>query len=285
MSERRGTDGGGVSASTWLGEEPPEWRPLTAFETARASLRVATFLAVTLLSLALFIPGRYLRHWFGDWVTFHFIVATLWSRATLWLCGLSLIVTGRPVKSGALVSNHSSWIDIPAIRAGGLVYFVSKAEVADWPGVGWITRVTGTIFIERRRSAAKEQERILRERIAARQRLCFFPEGTSTDNRRVLPFKSSLFSVFYDEGEPADLKVQPVTVRYRVARGSDLPEEFYGWWGTMPFEGHVWQVMGRSRGGEVEVIFHEPLDPGAFDGRKTLSQRAHEVTAMDMPHA
>lgn len=274
-----------VSAATWRGAEPPKWRPLTGYETLRASVRVGAFLLMTALSLALFVPGRYLRHWLGSWVTFHFVVATLWSRATLWLCGLKLRVEGRPVKAGALVANHSSWIDIPAIRAGGLVYFVSKAEVADWPGVGWITRVTGTIFIERRRTEAKRQEQMLRERIAADQRLCFFPEGTSTDNRRVLPFKTSLFSVFYEDGDPADLAVQPVTIRYRVAPGCDLPEEFYAWWGSMAFEGHVWQVMGRSRGGTVDIVFHEALRPADHEDRKALASRAHRIAAMDLPHA
>jgi 1-acyl-sn-glycerol-3-phosphate acyltransferase len=159
------------------------------------------------------------------------------------------------------------------------MYFVSKAEVADWPGVGFVTRVTGTIFIERRRSQAKAQEAMLRSRIAADQLLIFFPEGTSTDGLRVLPFKTSLFSVFYEDGQGADLLVQPVTVTYHPAEGSGLPPEFYSWWADMSFYGHMVQVFARSRGGRAVVRFHPPARPDAFPNRKALAEHCQRLVA------
>ncbi|WP_367998774.1 lysophospholipid acyltransferase family protein, partial [Photobacterium sanguinicancri] len=50
---------------------------------------------------------------------------------------------------GAVVANHSSWLDIFALNARKRIYFVSKAEVAKWPGIGWLARATGTVFINR----------------------------------------------------------------------------------------------------------------------------------------
>ncbi|MEO0761690.1 MAG: lysophospholipid acyltransferase family protein, partial [Pseudomonadota bacterium] len=188
-------------------------------------------------------------------------------------------VEGRPVPGGALVANHCSWIDILTLRAVCLMYFVSKAEVADWPGVGFVTRVTGTIFIERRRSQAKAQEAILRSRIAADQLLIFFPEGTSTDGQRVLAFKSSLFSAFYEDGQGADLMIQPVSLRYRVDPRSGLPENFYAWWGDMPFYSHILDVFARSSGGTARLIFHPPLTPAGAGDRKALALAAGEAVA------
>lgn len=244
---------------------------------AAGILRLVAFLTLTAVSLVLFIPGRYLRHWFGRRVTFHFGVARFWSRATVWLLGLRLRVRGSPVRSGALVANHSTWADIPVLRSVTLLYFVAKSEVRDWPGVGFVTAVTGTIFIERRRSQAKRQEQVLRERIAADQLLCFFPEGTSTDGLRVLPFKSSLFSVFFQDHHGAELWIQPVSLRYLPAPRSGLPRGFYGWWGEMDFAAHIWSVMSRSFGGTAEVIFHEPVRPADFADRKALAEHCELV--------
>ncbi|MEM7530203.1 MAG: lysophospholipid acyltransferase family protein [Pseudomonadota bacterium] len=264
---------------TWRGAEPPVLPALRPLEKLRGYARLVTFALMTTVAVALFVAGRYLRHWLGHSITFHFWIARQWSWAGLWLAGLRHRVEGTPVDGGALVANHCSWLDIFALRATTLMYFVSKAEVADWPGVGFVTRVTGTIFIERRRSQAKAQEAVLRSRIAADQLLIFFPEGTSTDGLRVLPFKSSLFSVFYDEGQGADIMVQPVTIQYQPAPNSTLPAEFYGWWADMPFYGHIIDVFARSRGGLVTVTFHPPAKPADFPDRKALAEHCQRLVA------
>jgi len=265
--------------NTWNAEHPPDLPPLTVGGRIAGILRMTAFILLTAVILAIFVTGRALRGWLGHWITFHFLAAQLWSRAGLWLTGLRLVVRGKPVESGALVSNHSTWADILTLRSVKLMYFVAKAEVRSWPAVGVITTVTGTVFIERKRSQAKQQEQVLRERLAARQLLIFFPEGTSTDGLRVLPFKSSLFAAFFHDHQGADLWIQPVTVRYLPAAGSGLPASFYGWWGDMDLGGHIWAVMSRSFGGRAEVIFHQPVKPQSFPDRKALAEHCTAVVA------
>ena len=265
--------------TTWNAELVPELPPLTIGGRIIGSLRLTAFILMTVVVLTVFIIGRFLRAWLGHWITFHFLAARLWSRAGLWLIGLRLEVRGKPVEGGALVANHCSWADILTLRSIKLMYFVAKAEVRSWPGVGFITAVTGTIFIERKRSQAKQQEQILRERIAANQLLLFFPEGTSTDGLRVLPFKSTLFSAFFYDHHAADLWIQPVSVRYTPAPGSGLPPSFYGWWGDMEFGSHIWTVMSRSFGGHAQVTFHEPVKPRDFRDRKALAEHCGAVVA------
>jgi len=266
--------------TTWDAEHPAELPPLRLGDKAMGALRLALFGSLTLLALGLFLVGHNVRRWLGHrFVTFHFAVARLWARAGLWLMGLRLAVRGRPIARGAMVANHCSWIDVLALRAVRLIYFVAKAEVARWPGVGFITRVTGTIFIERKRAEAKRQEEILRERIAAHQVICLFPEGTSTDGQRVLPFKSSLFSAFFHDDHGVDFFVQPVSIRYRHGSGSGLPESFYGWWGTMGFERHIWDVLCRSHRGRVDLVFHEAVRPADFTDRKALAEHCGRAVA------
>jgi 1-acyl-sn-glycerol-3-phosphate acyltransferase len=173
---------------------------------------------------------------------------------------------------GALVANHASWLDIVALQSTAVPAFVSKSEVADWPGIGFIGRAIGTVFIARRAQEARAQTAQLEARLRTGDLLCIFPEGTSTDGQRVLPFKSTLFQVFLGADPAADLWVQPVSLRYRAPPG--LPADFYGWWGSMDFAGHLRAVLAQSRGGEVAVIFHPPLRARDFPSRKALAQAA-----------
>ena len=66
------------------------------------------------------------------------------------LLGMRRRTVGKAMRgAGALVANHSSWLDIFALNAGRKVYFVAKSEVAGWAGIGWLARATGTVFIRR----------------------------------------------------------------------------------------------------------------------------------------
>lgn len=254
----------------WNGATAPDLPAPSLLAQASGAVRLVLILVLTVLVLGIFLLGRWLRHLFGRRVTFHFEVVRLWSVICLRLAGLRVNVIGQPIHAGALVANHCSWLDILVLRSVRLIYFVSKAEVARWPGIGFITRVTGTIFIERQRSAAKEQEALLRSRIAHDQLLCFFPEGTSTNGQVLLPFKSSLFSAFWEEGQGTMLPVQPVTIRYHPPAG--LPACFYSWWGDMSFGRSLWSILTLSRRGSVEIIFHAAARARDFADRKALAE-------------
>ena len=102
-------------------------------------------------------------------------------RSAFFLLGIGFQTKGMPMKGpGAVVSNHVSWLDIFALNARKRIYFVSKSEVAGWPGIGWLARATGTVFIRRERREASSQIKIFRNRLAVGHKLLFFPEGTST---------------------------------------------------------------------------------------------------------
>ncbi|MEM7546841.1 MAG: lysophospholipid acyltransferase family protein [Pseudomonadota bacterium] len=260
--------------TTWKEAEPPELPAASPAQKLRGSVRITIAILITVLGLAVFMIGKGLRNLFGDWVFFHYRVARIWSRAMLMLLGMRLVVRGAPIrKGGILVSNHVSWADILALRAVTRVNFVSKAEVRNWPGIGFIAEICETVFIERRRTEAKRQQHDLFERIERDELLCVFPEGTSTDGLRVLPFKSALMSVLFIEGVHEHALVQPVSLVYRPNPKHDLPSNFYGWWGSMPFEGHIWQVAQRSQGGSVEVVYHDPMRAADWDNRKELTAK------------
>ena len=193
-------------------------------------------------------------------------------RLALLILGLSLSARGRPMRGrGAMVANHTGWIDIFVLNAVQRLYFVSKSEVATWPGIGWLARATGTVFINRRARDARLQKEIFEARLRAGHHLCFFPEGTSTDGLRVIAFKSTLFEAFFTHGLNEILAIQPVSCAYLApkARG----ESFYGWFGEMNFFEHLVQVAAAPRGGRVVVVFHDPIPVADCRDRKELARR------------
>lgn len=198
------------------------------------------------------------------------------------ILGMGYESNGTPLEGpGAVVANHSSWLDIFALNARKRIYFVAKAEVANWPGIGWLARATGTVFIKRDRREASMQVQLFRERLAVGHKLLFFPEGTSTDGLRVLPFKATLFAAFFDPALAPHLRLQAVTVVYTQPKGGD--PRFYGWWGDMDFAPHLLASLAAAAHGKVTVIYHTPVKLADFANRKALAKALENQVRSALP--
>lgn len=196
-------------------------------------------------------------------------------RVTCVIAGLRRSVTGSPMSQpGAYVANHASWLDIFVLNATAPMFFVSKSEVRGWAGIGWLARGTGTLFVERKRQAAGTQAGDLAARLSAQHRLLIFPEGTSSDSIRVLPFKSSIFGAFFAEDVPDGLAVQPVTLCYHAPANQDA--RFFGWWGDAGFLGSAFEVLAQAPQGRVDVTWGQPI-PVADHDRKSLAKEAEDA--------
>lgn len=197
-------------------------------------------------------------------------VVRLACQMCLRIIGIELHIEGAPMPhAGAVVANHASWLDIFTLNAVQRAYFVSKAEVQKWPLVGLIARSAGTVFIARRASDAKRQKQVFLDRINQGDKLLFFPEGTSTDGRRVLKFRSSLFAAFFEDGLRERMWIQPVTVNYNAPKGQDAA--FYGWWGGMEFAPHFAFVLAARHHGSVVIHFADPIRVSDVENRKVLA--------------
>ena len=263
---------------TWQSAEQPAPAAIGVAGWVRVLLRGSALGLVTFGCLALLLLVRLVeRPLFGARRPVTPYITQFVCRSAFVVTGIRRRVLGRPMRrGGAVVANHGSWLDIFTLNAAQRVYFVSKSEVRDWVGIGWLARATGTLFIDRRAREASNHRDMIGERLAAGHKLLFFPEGTSTDGRRVLPFRSTLFDAFFKAGD-ASLTIQPVTVVYRAPQGED--PRFYGWWGDMDFATHLLKVLAAPRQGSVEVTYHPPLRVGDFSDRKVLARRAHALVA------
>ena len=255
----------------WMGDEPPPDSPPTLAGRGRMILRggpmALLLLAGLIVHLAVRLIERPLHGTHRPWTP---AITTVVCRLCVVILGLRYSVRGRPMQHiGAVVANHTGWLDIFTLNACQQLYFVSKDEVARWPFVGWLARATGTVFIRRDPREAKAQQAIFEDRIRNGHHLLFFPEGTSTDGLQVLPFKTTLFAAFYTHGLDKVMQIQPVTVIYTAPKGED--PRFYGWWRDMAFATHLAKVLSAPRQGAVEVVFHAPLDVSDFPSRKDLA--------------
>ena len=262
---------------TWQSEDTPALPKLGLIGVVRAVLRGILIVLVLFLGVGLTLLFRLIEVLlFGKTRPYSGAVTVAVCRAALSIMRLQLVQSGTPMQNpGVLVANHSSWLDIFTLNAGGALYFVSKAEVATWPGIGFLARLTGTVFVRREAREAGRQKSDFEQRLKAGHRLLFFPEGTSTDNLQVLAFKPTLFAALFADGLRDRMWVQPVSVAYQAPDGRDT--RFYGWWGDMDLGPHLLRMLAQSPQGRVHVTWHPPLRVSDFEHRKTLAKAAEDA--------
>jgi len=140
-----------------------------------------------------------------------------WSRRLLTILGIHLQVDGPPIEPGCLlVANHISWVDIFVINALAPSAFVSKAEVRNWPIVGWLAARNDTVFLRRgSRGHAKIVNAEIAALLEAGRNVAVFPEGTTTDGSHVLHFHAALLQPAVETGRP----VLPLAISYHDETG------------------------------------------------------------------
>jgi len=201
-------------------------------------------------------------------------------RCSARLLGLNIVVRGTPsnARPTLFVANHTSYFDIEVLASLVDVSFVAKSDMITWPFFGWLARLQRSVFIDRRPANVGDHANEVAKRLAAGDNLVLFPEGTTSDGNRVLPFKSALFTVAEQASHERPLTIQPVSV---VATGLDgMPlgrslRSIYSWYGDMPLLPHVWQALTLGRL-TVTVEFH-PTFTAHGVSRKRLAARCEEA--------
>jgi 1-acyl-sn-glycerol-3-phosphate acyltransferase len=190
----------------------------------------------------------------------------IWCAKLLPRLGIDFRHEGELPERGLIVSNHQSYLDIIVLSALCPCTFVAKKEVRLWPIFGWMATMNGTVFVDRQRP--RETGQVNDQLDLALQsglRVVLFPEGTSTDGTKVLPFRSPLFASAVSANEA----VTPAHIRYSVSEGS--VEQDICYWGDMTFLPHILKALSLQK---VSVLVRFSSESMRFDDRK----RAAEIT-------
>lgn len=160
--------------------------------------------------------------------------------------GFRCEVEGAIPKSGAVVSNHLSYLDILLFSAAHPFVMVAKTEVRGWPLMGWLTWQAGTVYVERGGGPRTYLgvNAAMAEAYRSGLPVLFFPEGTTTDGEDVLPFRRGLFHSVLN----GDVPLRTAALRYSLD-GSAVNcgmtvEQDICWWGDMEFTPHLFRVLG-----------------------------------------
>jgi 1-acyl-sn-glycerol-3-phosphate acyltransferase len=197
-----------------------------------------------------------------------------WSRQLVGLCGVRIELAGTvaPLANAAVVANHVSWLDIFVMNAVQPSRFVAKAEIRDWPVLGWLADKAGTIFIARgSRRDLRHLFKDLVARLRAGERVAFFPEGTTCAQGGLLPFHANLFEAAIDAPAP----VQPYALQYYDRNGALHPAvDFIG---DTSFAESLVAIL--SQGPIVARLEALPPLPAAGQHRRELAAAAHAAVA------
>jgi len=199
-----------------------------------------------------------------------------WARKLLRILNIVITVHGARPSAGApnliVAANHVSWVDIFVISAAHPARFVAKAEIRDWPIVGWLSERAGTIFIRRtRRSDTAKINELMHAVLAEGATIGFFPEGTTTLGDRLLKFHTSLF-------EPAVANratLAPAAIRYLASDGER--NDAVAFIGELSFAESVSQII-RQKSMIAEITFAPPIEAAGFT-RRALALEAEGAIA------
>ncbi|HEY3705679.1 MAG TPA: lysophospholipid acyltransferase family protein [Terracidiphilus sp.] len=201
-------------------------------------------------------------------------------RAVLRAMGVNTCVIGEPPSHGLVVSNHLSYLDIAAYSSVMPCFFVSKAEVRNWPYFGFAASAGGTIFLDRSsRASAGVAAAEICQRLQLAVPVLLFPEGTSTDGSAVLRFHSALF-------HPAIQMHAPVTAAaLQYICETSLPERELCWFGDAGFLPHLWKILGMPALTAV-ITFDKPTvyadrrTAATITNQRVSTMRAEEVAEL-----
>lgn len=198
-----------------------------------------------------------------------------WTRGLMAIFGIHARVEGPvPPRPFFLVANHLSYLDILVLGSTLGATFISKHDIARWPVLGHLARITGTIFVnrERRRDAVRvlgEIDRAWNEGAG----IVLFPEGTSSRGDRIYPLKSALLEWAVRQEQP----VHAVVLRYATIDPAHPAEDAVCWWGDVPFGGHAARLLTIRR-----IEAHVRFSPTAIReaNRTQMADRLHALLTL-----
>ncbi|QIL19400.1 lysophospholipid acyltransferase family protein [Thermomonas sp. HDW16] len=191
-----------------------------------------------------------------------------WAGGLLWVFGMRVRQVGTPLPGGTMfVANHLSWVDIITLHSQHMMGFIAKAEIRDWPLIGWLAKAGESIFLQRGNAHSLTDVMI---EMAARLRdghaVAAFPEGGTRDGRELGAFHARIFTAAVE----ADAPVQPVALCFGAHCEAQTIVAFAP---GESFMGNFVRLLGEPAR-PVTVYFLEPILHAEHEGRRRIATLA-----------
>lgn len=236
--------------------------------TPRTTLRLAILISTALQGCAHFLVlrlrGRVSTVERAQWLH-------RWCAKAIRRLGIELRPQGEFPSRGLLVANHLGYLDILVLSALHPCVFVAKKEVRSWPLFGLMAKLSGTVFVDRARSSAAHVTNAeMSHALSQDAVVVLFPEGTSSDGSKVLPFRPALF----DAATRAGANVVSAHIAYDVADGSAANDVCY--WGEMSFFPHLLRLLSRH---QIRARVRFAAETRKFADRKLAARITRDTVA------
>ena len=228
----------------------------TALKAVLVFLGILFFIAVLALARCFFIFSRKKRVYRISYMLHIF------NKILVWILGIRIelhkMAQALPKRGVFFVINHFSYID--GIIASSIFpfVFIGKTELKNWPLLGIMIRLSETVFVDRVHILnIKDELEKVTFLLNSNVNVILFPEGTSSNGKAVIPFKSSFFAAPLQ----AECKIVPLTIKYKKINGreiNDSNEDLVYWYGDMEFFPHFVGVLGL-KSIEAELKVNPPL--------------------------
>jgi 1-acyl-sn-glycerol-3-phosphate acyltransferase len=252
----------------------------TILKAVLVFLGILVFVAFLALTRCLFIFSRKKRAYYISYALHIF------NKILAWILGIRVelpkVAQDFRGKGVFFVSNHFSYIDGIVASSIFSFVFIGKTELKNWPLLGVMIRLSETIFINRVNifNIQNELEKIT-FLLNSNVNVILFPEGTSSDGKVIIPFKSSFFSAPLE----AECKIIPLTIKYKKINDrviNDFNKDLVYWYRDMEFFPHFVGVLGlKSIDVELKVNsslqVNDALEQTSSAKRKYLSDLSQEI--------
>jgi len=179
----------------------------------RAHILGALFYLLIIIGLVTIIPPWFLYCAItGKWNKF-VLIAKPFFAVVFFLFGVKVKIQGVLPEKGSncfILSNHQSFIDVPIILYATFpCAFLAKKSLFKIPYFGQLLARTNSIPVERGNPQANaDLPEQVKDRLSRNFPIMAFPEGTRSENGKLLPFKNGIFRIIKQTKAP----VFPITL-------------------------------------------------------------------------
>lgn len=169
-------------------------------------------------------------------------------KITIKILGIKTTIYGDlPTTPGLIVANHRSYFDPILIVSHIHAYPVGKKEVASWPLIGYLCKISGVVFVERACQDSRNKTcEIIKKTITEGSSIINFPEGTTGIQPTTLLFNSGSFKT----ATQIEAAIIPVAIDYKIQSDAFVNDD--------TFIPHFLKCFGK-RTTEIKITYFPPL--------------------------